>query len=133
MRLTKRKIEISTSTKKHVPIYNVLITYYPKSSPNTPQTIKISRPFTQWFDSVGHFVALPFQQMFAGEVAIIGKADPMKAVTAPGKAQQGQSSTDSETLNDTLAKLMASGNNYDELLGSADTSVKKTSKGKKKA
>jgi signal peptidase complex subunit 2 len=42
----------------------------------------------QWFDVAGHFVALPFQQMFAGEVPVIGKADPMKAVAIGGKVVQ---------------------------------------------
>jgi len=79
---TGERIEISTSTKKHIPIYNVIVSYYPPSQPQTPHTVRISRPFTQWFDSAGHFVPLPFQQMFAGEVPIIGMADPTKVVKA---------------------------------------------------
>ncbi|KFY63696.1 hypothetical protein V497_01933, partial [Pseudogymnoascus sp. VKM F-4516 (FW-969)] len=39
-------------------------------------TTTLSRPFADWFDSAGHFVALPFQQMLAGAAPVIGKADP---------------------------------------------------------
>jgi signal peptidase complex subunit 2 len=42
----------------------------------------------QWFDAAGHFVALPFQQMFAGEVPVISKADPTKAIAIGGKVVQ---------------------------------------------
>jgi hypothetical protein len=52
--------------------------------------IKIARPFMQWFDAAGHFVPLPFQQVFASEVPVIGKSDPSKVITgAGGKAVQG--------------------------------------------
>ncbi|KAI9746130.1 MAG: hypothetical protein M1818_000811 [Claussenomyces sp. TS43310] len=82
---TGDKIEISTSAKKNVPVYNLSITYYDAAQPTVDHTIKVARPFMQWFDAAGHFIPLPFQQMFAGEVPLIGKADPMKAVTASGK------------------------------------------------
>jgi signal peptidase complex subunit 2 len=42
---------------------------------------KIEKSFAEWFDAAGHFVALPFQQMFASNVAVIGKADPKRIVT----------------------------------------------------
>jgi len=82
------KIEISSSTKKHVPIYDLTITYYIAANPRVPNTLKLSRPFTQWFDAAGHFVPLHFQQMFAGEVPMIGKADPTNAVVAGKKVVQ---------------------------------------------
>jgi hypothetical protein len=69
-------------------MYNLTITYYTASQPSVPHTLKISRPFMQWFDAAGHFVVLPFQQMFAGEVPMIGKADPTKAVAVDGKLLQ---------------------------------------------
>jgi signal peptidase complex subunit 2 len=70
-----------------VPIYNLTITYYTASQPTVPNIIKLARPFTQWFDATGRFVPLPFQQMFASEVPVIGKADSRKAVAKPdGKA-----------------------------------------------
>ncbi|KAH8820315.1 putative signal peptidase complex component [Xylogone sp. PMI_703] len=70
------RIEISTSTKKHVPIYNVTVLTYTNG---VAKKIEIKRSFTEWFDSKGHFVALPFQQMFATQVPVIGTADPRRA------------------------------------------------------
>ncbi|KAI0136376.1 microsomal signal peptidase 25 kDa subunit-domain-containing protein [Xylariales sp. AK1849] len=72
------KISISTSTKKNVPIYNVNIAITSKSG-GKPETIELSRPFTEWFDSVGHFVAPPFQTIFATSVPLIAKVDPKRA------------------------------------------------------
>ncbi|OBT53935.1 hypothetical protein VE04_04321 [Pseudogymnoascus sp. 24MN13] len=72
------KIAISTSTKKHTPTYTLTITSQsPTSAAATTTTL--SRPFADWFDSAGHFVALPFQQMLAGAAPVIGKADPGRA------------------------------------------------------
>lgn len=68
--------------------------------------------------------------MFAGEVPIIGKADPMKAVTAPGKVVEVQPGK-KESLDEALANIMASGSGYPQNI--TDSLVKKTSKGKKKA
>lgn len=53
-----------------------------------PTTSEISCPFTRWFDSDGYFVAKPFQQWLAGEIAIIGEADP-KSVEAAKKVRDG--------------------------------------------
>ncbi|OAF59246.1 hypothetical protein VC83_04471 [Pseudogymnoascus destructans] len=72
------KIAISTSTKKHTPTYTLTITSQSASAP-TATTTTLSCPFTDWFDSAGHFVALPFQQMLAGAAPVIGKADPGRA------------------------------------------------------
>ena len=46
---------------------------------------KIEKSFTDWFDAAGRFVALPFQQMFASNVEVIGKADPKRIVTKKEK------------------------------------------------
>lgn len=43
------------------------------------ETIEIQRSFTEWFDSVGHFIAAPFQTIFATSVPLIAKADPKRA------------------------------------------------------
>ncbi|OBT47799.1 hypothetical protein VE00_01558 [Pseudogymnoascus sp. WSF 3629] len=72
------KITISTSTKKHTPTYHLTITSQSSTSP-AATTTTLSRPFADWFDSAGHFVALPFQQMLAGAAPVIGKADPGRA------------------------------------------------------
>ncbi|KAI0846887.1 SPC25-domain-containing protein [Daldinia vernicosa] len=74
------KISISTSTKKNVPIYNVKITVTPKNG--SPETIELARSFTEWFDVQGHFIARPFQTVFATAVPLIAKADPKRVQAA---------------------------------------------------
>ncbi|KAI1647824.1 SPC25-domain-containing protein [Daldinia loculata] len=74
------KISISTSTKKNVPVYNVKITVTPKNG--APETIELARPFTEWFDVQGHFIARPFQTVFATAVPLIAKADPKRVQAA---------------------------------------------------
>lgn len=76
------QIEITTSTTKNVPLYNVTIAFYTAATPSIPTTVKLSRPFSEWFDAAGNFIPLPFQQMFAGAVPIIAIADPTKVVKA---------------------------------------------------
>ncbi|KAI1482469.1 hypothetical protein K445DRAFT_313391 [Daldinia sp. EC12] len=71
------KISIATSTKKNVPIYNVKITVTPKNA-GAPETIELARSFTEWFDVQGHFIARPFQTVFATAVPLIAKADPKR-------------------------------------------------------
>lgn len=39
-------------------------------------TLKLSSPFTRWFDVDGFFVAKPFQQWLASEIPLIGQVDP---------------------------------------------------------
>lgn len=68
------QISISSQVQKNIPLYNLTIRTSP-SSFSSWQTIKISAPFTRWFDEEGFFVALPFQQWLASEVPIIGQAD----------------------------------------------------------
>jgi signal peptidase complex subunit 2 len=46
----------------------------------------LKKPFTGWFDKAGHFVALPFQQMFASNISVIGEADPERVVQEKKKA-----------------------------------------------
>lgn len=77
------KITIATSTKKNVPIYNMKLTITPKKG-GKESTIELKRSFTEWFDSAGHFISLPFQIMLATSVPVIAKADPKRAsVQAP--------------------------------------------------
>ncbi|KFY27632.1 hypothetical protein V493_03382 [Pseudogymnoascus sp. VKM F-4281 (FW-2241)] len=85
---TGDKISISTSTKKHTPTYNLTITTQSPTAP-TATTTTLSRPFATWFDSAGHFVALPFQQMLASAAPAIGKADPGRA-GVPAQAALGE-------------------------------------------
>ncbi|KAF4919912.1 Signal peptidase complex subunit SPC2 [Colletotrichum viniferum] len=70
------KINIATSTKKNVPIYNMKITITPKNGAS--KTLELAKPFNQWFDSQGHFVATPFQEILATNIPTIGKLDPKR-------------------------------------------------------
>ncbi|KAH8675441.1 microsomal signal peptidase 25 kDa subunit-domain-containing protein [Xylariales sp. PMI_506] len=77
------KISIATSTKKNVPIYNLKITVTSKAG--KIETIEISRPFSEWFDSAGHLIATPFQTLFATGVPLIAKADPKRGPVKEAK------------------------------------------------
>lgn len=79
LRLTPFRLQISiaTSTKKYDPTYHLTV--------KTPTgTTTFSRPFASWFDEQGRFVALPFQQMLASAVPVIGAADPKNVVSEKG-------------------------------------------------
>ncbi|KAF2270438.1 hypothetical protein CC78DRAFT_528215 [Lojkania enalia] len=83
------KLRVATSTKKHIPIYEVDVTFQPAPyKSNASQTIHIRAPFTQWFTSDGFFVAKPFQQWLASEVSIIGAADPNNVVEEIGRGSE---------------------------------------------
>ena len=64
--------------KKYDPTYNLTV-----KTPN--KTLTFSRPFASWFDEQGRFVALPFQQMLASSVPLIGTADPQRLASSEGK------------------------------------------------
>lgn len=74
------KIQIVSRTEKHKPIYNLTISTFKKENPEKPHVVNLKKPFTQWFDKEGRFVVLPFQQMFASNVPVIGVADPDRVV-----------------------------------------------------
>ncbi len=73
---------------KNIPIYNVTVTY--QSSNGKEETKKISSRFTRWFNQDGFFVAKPFQQWLASEVAAIGRADPANAKAAIAGTADGK-------------------------------------------
>ncbi|KAL2269774.1 hypothetical protein VTJ83DRAFT_1958 [Remersonia thermophila] len=70
-------VRISTSVDKNVPVYHVTVEITSKGGKK--ETLKIDRPFAEWFDEAGRFVAAPFQALFARGVPVIGKADPKRA------------------------------------------------------
>lgn len=121
------KIEISTSTAKNIPTYHLKITTYtPK-----PQTIKLSHPFSEWFDASGNFVAIPFQQIFANGVPMIGAADPTK-VTQGSKAVPQAPFTEQELLKN-LTALSSNGTKIPVEVSTSTTNSGKKSKARKKA
>lgn len=67
---------------------------------------------------------LPFQQMFAGEVPTIGKVDPLKVITAPGKAVQSTPIGSGADLQAAVDSIMTG--------ASSGTSIKKGGKNRKK-
>ncbi|KAI1386917.1 SPC25-domain-containing protein [Hypoxylon trugodes] len=91
------KISIATSTKKNIPIYNIKITITPKST-NKPETIELARPFTEWFDVQGHFIARPFQTILATAVPLIAKADPKRVQAAPATSTSDFLNADADVL-----------------------------------
>lgn len=73
------QINIVSATKKNVPIYNLTITV---TEGGSSKTIKLAESFTQWFDEQGRFVAVPFQQILATAVPLIGKRDPKRVAVS---------------------------------------------------
>ncbi|KAL8643481.1 MAG: hypothetical protein Q9226_008342 [Calogaya cf. arnoldii] len=87
-------VSIASSVTKHKPIYNLQVRY--GKSGKEEQTLKISAPFTRWFDSDGYFVATPFQQWLATEIPAISEADPKKVIRNSGK--EGEKTTDTQQI-----------------------------------
>ncbi|KAL8695655.1 MAG: hypothetical protein Q9224_003258 [Gallowayella concinna] len=81
-------ISIASSVTKHKPIYNLQVRY--NEPGKKPQVLKLSAPFTRWFDSDGYFVATPFQHWLATQIPVVGKADPQKVDKSAGVKGQDQ-------------------------------------------
>ncbi|RFU34360.1 hypothetical protein B7463_g1959, partial [Scytalidium lignicola] len=123
------RIEISTSTKKHVPIYNVTVVTYTNG---VAKKIEIKKSFTQWFDAKGNFVALPFQQMFATAVPVIAAADPGRA-TVKGKekkveAVEGTGASMEDKWNSLLAESVEPESKSSGLAAASTTTPSKSAK-----
>ncbi|KAL1879121.1 hypothetical protein VTK73DRAFT_7240 [Phialemonium thermophilum] len=98
---------IATSTYKNVPQYHISITVQPKPLSKAPQTIEITRPFAEWFDAAGHFLAPPFQTILATAIPVVGKLDPKRAATAVASTPASSPSADEHTNPYTPALLDA--------------------------
>jgi signal peptidase complex subunit 2 len=129
------KLSISTSTKKNVPIYHVKVTITPKGAGAKPHTLEFQRSFTEWFDSAGHFVAPPFQTVFASSVPLIATVDPKrvapaKATSAPATVASDAAAgeTDFVQLDQATLDALAAGATGADTTGSA--SGKKTKRRK---
>ena len=120
-------INISSATIKHVPVYNLTITTHTKDKSATQKIVKIFCPFTEWFDAAGHFVSLPFQQMFASNVTIIGLADPKRVVKKEKKAPVD----DGKTMDEKWASLLAESSGAAEI-EEANTTGTPAKSGKKR-
>ncbi|KAK1638374.1 microsomal signal peptidase 25 kDa subunit [Colletotrichum phormii] len=102
------KVNIATSTKKNVPTYNMKITLTSKNGEK--KVINLLQPFNQWFDSQGRFVAVPFQEILATNIPVVGKLDP-KRVTS---ASQGYST---DVLDALYAESTATGSSAEAAKG----------------
>ena len=69
-----------------MPIYNLTIAITDvvdddaKNLPE-PTVIEVSRPFTEWFDASGLFVAKPFQEFIVASVPLVARYDPKRVNT----------------------------------------------------
>jgi signal peptidase complex subunit 2 len=110
------RIEVSSKTEKFTPIYNLSVTTYGKGE-KKGKTVSIKKPFNLWFDKAGHFVALPFQQMLASGVKIVGEADPTKVVEGKKKKEKVE---EDKSMDDKWASLLAesSGVSLDDVAAS---------------
>ena len=68
------QLSVASGVTKHTPMYNIIVQQ--RSKTGKKNTMKLSAPFTRWFDADGCFVAKPFQQWLATEISVVGQADP---------------------------------------------------------
>jgi hypothetical protein len=92
------------------------------------ENVSIKKPFNLWFDKAGHFVALPFQQMLASGVKLVGEADPTKVVE--GKKKEKKAEEINMSMDDKWASLLAESSGVD--LDGMAASPAATPGGKKK-
>lgn len=90
-----------------MPIYNLSVTTWGKGDKDKGKTVGVKKPFTQWFDRKGGFVVLPFQQMIASAVDVVGKMDPGKVVRKEKKVVSVEEGEESKTMDDKWASLLA--------------------------
>lgn len=89
------------------------------------KTVTLKKHFNKWFNKEGGFVVLPFQQMIASGVEVVGKMDPTKVVEAKKKVVRIEDA--GKSMDDKWASLLAE---------SSGVSVEETatpSKGKKRS
>jgi signal peptidase complex subunit 2 len=125
------RIEVSSKTEKYTPIYNLSVTTVRKGGKR--ETVSIKKPFNAWFDKAGHFVALPFQQMLASGVKVVGEADPTKVVEGKKKVAKVEDG-ESKSMDEKWASLLAesSGVSLDDVAASpAATPGGRKKRGKK--
>lgn len=72
------KLSLGTRTTKGKPVYKVNATVVARDGKE--RRLEFEAPFAAWFDETGRFVALPFQQMLATNIALIGTVDPERVV-----------------------------------------------------
>ena len=112
-------VSISSSATKHVPIYELVIKTTGKDG--KVKELKLEKSFTEWFDAAGHFVALPFQQMFASNVEVIGLADPKRAVRKEKKTKAPVD--DGKTMDQKWASLLEESSDLNPVAAEAESTA----------
>ncbi|KAK1829879.1 microsomal signal peptidase 25 kDa subunit-domain-containing protein [Podospora conica] len=77
-----------------VPEYRLTVEVSDAKSGRVTETVEVRRGFNAWFDAAGRFVAAPFQMVLAGQVGVIGLADPKRraeAVAGKGRVEESVS------------------------------------------
>ncbi|CAK7208915.1 hypothetical protein SBRCBS47491_000259 [Sporothrix bragantina] len=123
-------VSIATSVEKYTPIYNVEITVTSPKANTAPKKISISRPFSEWFDSAGTFVAAPFQSVFATAVPAIGQADPKRVASASTAAQPASAAALDTAYSPAMLEMLAKASAAD-VGGDSDSAVATGSMSKK--
>lgn len=77
-------------------------TWANKNAPGV--TRKLEKEFREWFDGKGHFVAQPFQEMLASNIALVGKVDPKRVVS---KKEKIELVDDGKSMDEKWASLLA--------------------------
>ncbi|KAK0751603.1 microsomal signal peptidase 25 kDa subunit-domain-containing protein [Schizothecium vesticola] len=82
----------SASVRGAVPEYRLTAEVSDAATGRVRETVEVRRGFNAWFDAAGRFVAAPFQVVLAGQVGVIGQADPKRreAAAAEGKGTTGR-------------------------------------------
>ncbi len=70
---------LSSSVKKHVPIYR-LKARYEASSGKIWEDKEIEGRFSQWFDEAGHLQHAELKKWLANNIEVVGMADPQSKV-----------------------------------------------------
>ncbi|KAL2070638.1 hypothetical protein VTL71DRAFT_13664 [Oculimacula yallundae] len=124
------KIQIASKTQKHVPVYDLTITVWEKAGSREGKVVRVKKPFTQWFDKKGHFVALPFQQMIASATEVVGRLDPAKVVKKEKKVVTVEEGEEDKSMDDKWASLLAESSGVS--VGGQETATPKSSKKRNK-
>jgi len=74
-------LRISSQSRKNEPTYHLTVEVTRKGS-SKAETLTVSRPFSEWFDAAGHFVAAPFQTMIATGIPVVGALDSKRLLKA---------------------------------------------------
>ncbi|KAK0628466.1 microsomal signal peptidase 25 kDa subunit-domain-containing protein [Bombardia bombarda] len=96
----------------------------------------LTRPFTEWFDGAGHFVAAPFQAMLASSIPVVGRLDPKRVAAAATETSSFESKYSAEILQalenaESAAEVISTATSVDAAATTTGTPAKKGGKRRK--